>query len=63
MARPLDRPAGYSVGAFAQQLAISRSGVYNLIKAGEVRSVKIGGRRIIPATEIDRLLDVDADAE
>ena len=53
------RPAAYSVENAAKQLTLSRATVYNLINAGKLRSVQIGRRRIIPASEIDRLLAVD----
>ena len=53
------RPAAYSVLGAAKQLTLSRATVYNLINAGKLRSVQIGRRRIIPASEIDRLLAVD----
>ena len=49
--------AAYSVDAFAHQIDVSRGTVYNLIKNGDVRSVKIGARTVIPATEINRLLE------
>lgn len=57
------RPAGYSIPDAARQLSISRSGMYRLIRSGEIRMVKIGHRSVIPASEIDRLLeDRDDDA-
>lgn len=51
------RPAAYSIDQAAKQLSISRTGVYRLIDAGQIRRVKIGHRSVIPATEIDRILN------
>jgi excisionase family DNA binding protein len=40
----------------ADQLGTSRGFVYSLMEAGDLRSLKLGGRRIIPASEIERLV-------
>ena len=58
-ATPTIRPAGFKPADAAQQLSLSRTGLYNLISRGEIRVVKIGHRTVVPATEIDRLLAVD----
>jgi len=39
---------GWSAEEAAEQLGIGRSIMFELIKKGEVRSVKIGKRRIVP---------------
>jgi len=49
-------PIGYSIEQVMQLLPIGRTSIYKLIKAGELQTVVICGRRIVPATEIDRLL-------
>jgi excisionase family DNA binding protein len=41
---------------FADMLGISRGTVYNMIWAGELRTVHVHGVRLIPITEADRLL-------
>lgn len=56
MSNPTAPPAAYSPAEAAAQLSISRSHVYNMMTAGALTSVKIGRRRIIPRTEIERLL-------
>lgn len=48
---------GYSIKEFLENVPISRTSIYKLIKQGQLRSVRICGRRIIPATEIDRILN------
>ena len=49
-------PAGYSVDEFRRVVPIGRTSIYELIKNGKLKSVLICGRRIIPASEADRLL-------
>ena len=51
------RPAGFSPLQAASQLSISRSHLYNLIARGDIRVVKIGTRTVVPASEVDRLLE------
>ena len=51
------RPAAYSIPAAASQLSVSRSHIYQLIDRGQVKRVKIGGRSVIPASEVDRLAE------
>jgi excisionase family DNA binding protein len=51
------RPAGYSIPDAAAQLSVSRSHLYQLIDRGLIRRVKIGARSVIPASEIDRLIE------
>ncbi len=50
---------GFSADEAARIIGIGRTTVYDLIKQGRIRSVKIGVRRIIPKGEIDRLLGGD----
>lgn len=37
----------------AKELGISRSLVYKLMNSGQLRSIKVGVRRMIPATAVD----------
>lgn len=46
----------YPVNEAAQLLGISRSTLYGLIGAGDVHAVKIGGRTLVTAAELDRYL-------
>lgn len=50
--------AGYSPTAFAKVTSLSRSNVYNRLKDGTIKSARIGGRIVIPVSEVDRLLSV-----
>ena len=38
------------------QLAVSRSTVFELLGTGQLRSVKIGARRLIPQTAVDEFI-------
>ncbi len=40
---------------------LSRSTIYELLKAGKLRAVKIGGRRLILRESLQALLEVNAD--
>ena len=49
-------PLAYSVNGFCAKVPIGRTSVYELIKQGKLKSVVVAGRRLIPATEAQRLL-------
>lgn len=46
----------YSILETCAALGITRPTLYKLISDGRLRTVTIGTRRLIPATELDRLL-------
>ncbi len=46
----------YSVAEAAEELGVSQWLVREAIRRGEIRSIRIGKRIIIPAAEIDRFL-------
>lgn len=46
-----------SVDSAARSLGISRRSLFNLIARGEIRSVKIGGRRLIPVAQLHELVE------
>lgn len=46
----------YRVPEAATALRVSRQTIYNLIRRGQLRYVTIGSIRVIPASEIDRIL-------
>lgn len=54
-----DWPIGLSVTQLQHNLPISRTSIYRLIKQGTLRSVIICGRRIIPLSEVKRLITND----
>ncbi len=44
----------------AEALGLCRATVYNMVARGDLRTVKIGRRTLIPVTELTRLLGGDA---
>jgi excisionase family DNA binding protein len=52
---PVERQA-YTVAEFAHALGLSRAFAYKLIDEGEVRTVRLGRRVLVPRTEVDRIL-------
>jgi len=56
---PLTR-VGYRVNDFCAVTGIGRTSLYELIRDGKIKTVRIAGRRIIPASEAERLLNEGA---
>ena len=52
----------YTVPEFVSVFGISRTSVYELMKSGELCTVKVAGRRLIPRQSALRLLDTDVEA-
>lgn len=50
-------PRAYRVQDFCKAFGVSRSTVYNLINDGKLRSVRVAGRRLIPADAAEALLN------
>jgi excisionase family DNA binding protein len=52
-----EKPLAYQVNAFCRLIGIGRSHFYELMKNGKLRTILVGGRRLVPATEAHRLLE------
>lgn len=52
----INQRLAYPIPESAHLLGISPRGVYRLIEAGELRTVMLGRRRLVPAQELDRLV-------
>jgi excisionase family DNA binding protein len=50
----------YRINEAVAAYRLSRSTIYKLIAAGTLRTVKIGGRRLIPRDALEALLNEDA---
>jgi len=48
---------GLTVKQFGQASGLSHATIYRLIAAGKIKTVKVLGRRIIPDTTLDALLE------
>ena len=46
----------YSIQEAAKATSLARSTIYNHIAAGRLRSIRVGGRRLIPADALSALL-------
>jgi len=46
-----------TVDETAERLRVSRAMIYQSLKDGRIKSVRIGRRRLIPATEVERLIN------
>ena len=55
---PGDQPAraAFSIAETAQMLGLCEASIYRAMRRGDIASVLVGGRRIIPASTIDGLL-------
>ena len=53
----------YRPAEAAERLGVSRMTIYNLINRGVIRSVKIGSARLIPASELHRILGDEVGAQ
>lgn len=47
----------FSVAETCDVLGLGKTNIYRLIADGELNTVKIGGRRLVPAASIQALLD------
>ncbi len=54
------RQLAYRINDFCREIGIGRTTFYELLKAGRIRTVTIGGRRLVPADEARRLLSEGA---
>jgi excisionase family DNA binding protein len=46
----------YQIKEAENALGIGKTKIYELLKTGQLRSVKVGGRRLIPADSIEKFL-------
>lgn len=47
----------YRAEEAAHLMSVSRTAIFNLIRSGDLRALKIGGRRRIPRSSIDDYID------
>jgi hypothetical protein len=55
MKKPIDTPKAMTVNEFVSAFRIGRTTLYRHIGAGLIRTIHIGKRRLVPASEIERL--------
>ncbi|PFG75309.1 helix-turn-helix domain-containing protein [Tepidiforma thermophila] len=50
----------YSIAEAAQALGIGRTLAIKLVRSGQLRSIKVGRRRLVPAAALEELLQQGA---
>ena len=50
-----DSRRAYGIREFAEMFGISIDAAKRLAKSGVLRTIRLGGRRLVPATEIERI--------
>ena len=53
---PTEQRRAFKVGDFCDTFGPGKSTIYRLMREGKIRTVKVGGSRLIPASEGERLL-------
>jgi excisionase family DNA binding protein len=51
-----DAPLAYQVAHFCKAIGLGKTKFYELVAAGKIKTIVIGGRRLIPAAEAQRLV-------
>jgi hypothetical protein len=49
--------AAYTVAQFRKRIPLGHTKTCALIGTGQIRSFKIGSKRLIPASEVDRIIE------
>ena len=49
-------PLAHQIPEACNRIGIARTSIYALIKSGEIKSIKIGARTLIPETELQRFI-------
>lgn len=53
---PLRQPATVSIDELTVIIGVSRRTIHRQIQAKQIKSIKLGQRRLVPLSEIDRIL-------
>lgn len=51
-----NRLLAYSIADFAARLSVSERHVWRLVKTGQIASIKLGRRRLIPRNSVTQML-------
>jgi excisionase family DNA binding protein len=50
------KPLAYRVSLFCKLIGLGKTAFYERVKDGRIRTIRIGGRRLVPAEEAQRLV-------
>lgn len=56
-------PLAHRIPDACQRIGVGRSSLYELIKTGQLRTVRIAGRTLIPESELQRLVTEAAEVQ
>jgi excisionase family DNA binding protein len=56
----INQPLTLTVEQTAKLLGIGRSTAYELVRTGDIPSLRLGRRIVVPRSQLDRLLQIDA---
>jgi len=51
-----ETPLAHQIPEACHRIGIARTSIYALIKSGEIRSIKVGARTLIPESELQRFI-------
>ena len=51
-----DTPLAYRVRDFCKSVGLGKTKFYELLRAGKIKTISIGGRRLVPADEAQRIV-------
>lgn len=51
-----NEPEAYSINAGARKLSVGRGKIYQMERDGLIRLIRLGGRTLVPRSEIKRLV-------
>jgi excisionase family DNA binding protein len=52
----IETPLAHQIPEACRRIGVARTSIYELIKAGEIKSIKIGSRTLIPESELQRFI-------
>ena len=56
---PTANKLAYRVDEACHALGIGRTSLYELVKTGELKLIKVAGRTLVPRSELERLTSVE----
>lgn len=51
-----EAPLAHTINAAARRLGVGRTTFYELLDRGEIKTIRFGARRLVPETELQRIV-------